>query len=476
VANRELTLPAGVSAPPWPSGQEGGEGATQRRKNAFPGLAGGWPWLRSGTRNGLPLLGSLLRLPLRGAFRAFLLAILILCSAGMIYATRQSIETAERLGARAMERTGLALAASVENALRDGKSGDELREILSDRVVAYALIAGSDGTIRFHVNPELVGTHLSGTGPGAWTPPAQPVARRIMLGVGTPAYQYDYPLLAPGGAPETLRVVLHLGEVDRLGASSRRLWGTVVSVLAVLTFAGVGLDRLLTRLLTMHEEMDRRKRLSLVGQMTATLAHEIRNALWGVKGYAQWIDEKLPEASPCKPDVTAILQGTGRIEGLVDDLLLYARDETYRIERVSLASLVHEACSAAATGWKGSLEVEVDPSLFAWADGEKLHRVLVNGLRNALQAMGDGVDARLTIAAGRSGESSWLRLEDTGGGIPPEVERWLFTPFYTTKADGTGLGLAYSRKVVEGMKGTIDLENGANGAILTLRLPGARKV
>ncbi|MBI5441410.1 MAG: hypothetical protein HY900_09395 [Deltaproteobacteria bacterium] len=406
------------------------------------------------------------------AVRAFLAVALALSSAGILFATWQSLATARELGDRALESAARALSASVENALRAGKSEAEVRSILSDRVVAYALIAGPDGTIRFHVNRELVGTRLPATGPNSRDRPEPPVGRTVTLGVGTPAYQYDYPLRGPDGSSETLRIVLHLGAVDRLGVQSRRLWLIVGGVLSLLAGAGLTLDRMLTRLVALRDRMERQERLSLVGQLTATLAHEIRNALWGVKGYAQWLDEKLPAESPGKADVASILQGTGRIENLVDGLLRYARDETYRLEAVRLAPLVDEAVSTAASGWAGTLTVDVAETAAAWADREKLLRVLVNGIRNALQAMsGEG---RLTITGASTGGTAWIRLEDTGAGFPPEAAAKLFTPFYTTKTDGTGLGLAYSRKVLEGMKGMIQLDNGARGAILTLRLPRAK--
>jgi len=108
------------------------------------------------------------------------------------------------------------------------------------------------------------------------------------------------------------------------------------------------------------------------------------------------------------------------------------------------------------------------------ADREKLFRVIVNGIRNALDAIGQG--GRIRIYAREDGRWVSVYIEDTGEGISEKDHYRLFTPFYTTKTDGTGLGLAYAKKVVEGMGGSIALSNrtGGVGAVLAIRLPNGR--
>lgn len=404
--------------------------------------------------------------------RIALAALIALGGLAVVYATAESLRTARELGDRALEGSALAISSSVERALRSGKSSDEVRTILSDRVVAYALIADSRGKVLFHVNPELEGetvpdfTHGNG-------PPEKPRGEKLTLGLGTPGYEYDYPIRLEDGEPLTLRVVLHLGSLDTLDEQGRRLWLIIAGVLLLLAGAGVALERALTGMTRLRDEYDRRERLALIGQMTATLAHEIRNAVWGVKGYAQWMGEKLPADSPAHADVEKILIGTGRIEHIVDDLLVFSREENYLIEVVPLGPVVAEVAAFVSASWPGTVELDVEEGLSVSADRDALHRVLLNGARNASQAMGGG--GVLTISARRRGGFAVIRLADTGKGISPEVAEKLFTPFFTTKTDGTGLGLAYSRKVVEAMKGEIGLENGQVGAVLSIRLPAAAR-
>jgi signal transduction histidine kinase len=202
--------------------------------------------------------------------------------------------------------------------------------------------------------------------------------------------------------------------------------------------------------------------------MTATLAHEIRNALGSVKGFAQWVDEKLDPAGGLKVGTAAILQGTARIESLVHDLLAYSRDESYRLEAVAVGPALNRAL-ADFEPWGGQAEVSAADGLHALADEEKLHRVLTNGIRNGIEAMGAG--GTLRLSASDRGRRVEIRIDDEGPGVPSEAAERVFTPFFTTKASGTGLGLAYSRKVVEAMGGRIDLTNLGAGARLSILLP-----
>jgi signal transduction histidine kinase len=268
-------------------------------------------------------------------------------------------------------------------------------------------------------------------------------------------------------------MVLHTTRVDRILSDARRMWWTVVGVLVLLWSVGIALDRVFARHLRLEAQLERRERLALIGQMTATLSHEIRNALGSIKGYAQWVDERVETTDPKKKGLAAVLQGTMRIESLVNDLLLFSREETYSVQPVDVGILVHESMAGEANGWKGEVELDPGEGTAVLADPEKLRRVLANGIRNAIQSMGDRGHLRIVARAEDRGVE--IRIEDSGPGIPESEMPRLFTPFHTTKADGTGLGLAYSKKTVEGMNGEIDLTNRQEtaGAVLTILLPNA---
>jgi len=119
------------------------------------------------------------------------------------------------------------------------------------------------------------------------------------------------------------------------------------------------------------------------------------------------------------------------------------------------------------------MELNIPPGTSIRADREKLFRVIVNGIRNATDAMGEGGSLRIYSYENNRWVS--IYIEDTGAGISEKDHDRLFTPFYTTKTGGTGLGLAYAKKVVEGMRGTITLTNRTGGgAVLTIQLPNGR--
>ena len=414
-----------------------------------------------------------MRYYLLSALRIGLASFLILSSLVILYTTAKSTQSARSLADQALGNTALALSASAESALRAGISAtsDEIREIFSDRVVAYALIADKKGQILFHTNPRLVGSLLAEESFLHQWPSVTASGRRIVLGTGLPAYEFNFVLHSPDGAEELLRLVLHTTPADRIVSDARRMWWVGTGVLLLLWTVGILFERVLTRSLRLRAELEEKRQLALIGQMTAVLAHEIRNALGSINGYAQWVDEKLEPPDPKKAGLAAVLRGTERIESLVQELLLFSRDETFKLERLDPVPLLHEAAQSAASSWGGKVELEKEPGTLVKADKEKLRRVFVNGVQNAIQAMGE--EGTLRVSVGRDGRWVQVVMEDTGPGVPEgEIPR-LFTPFHTTKTDGTGLGLAYSKKVVEGMGGRISLRNRdqERGAVLSIQLP-----
>jgi two-component system sensor histidine kinase HydH len=406
--------------------------------------------------------------------RAVLFLLLALFSFAMIYSTHQNMRMAQSLAQTSLESTALALSTAAENVLRKSRTDTEteIRDVLSDRVIAYALIARQDGTILFHTNSRLVGMKLSEDDVNPHLVAGTTTSsRRMTLGTGIPAYEFNFTLHQPDGRKELLRLILHTAEADLIVARAERMWWLVGLSLLLIWTTGLVLERVATRYIRLQALQEEQKRLTLIGQMAAVLAHEIRNALVSVKGYAQWINEKTPESNPLKTAMESILQGTGRIESLVNELLIFSRQEHYEMEPVDLKELIDEAAESGLVGWQGKTETEIESGKFVKADREKLYRTLVNGIRNAVEAMaGEGT---LRIALSTEGRWVTLRIEDTGQGIPEEEMHRLFTPFYTTKTEGTGLGLAYAKKVVEGMKGKIELGNRKDkrGAVLSIRLP-----
>jgi signal transduction histidine kinase len=363
----------------------------------------------------------------------------------------------------------------MELRLSGARPADQIRRLFSDRVVAYALIARGDGTVLFHTNPALAGSSLSEKGLEQWLQSGKVSGRRTFLRTGLPVFEFNYILHRPSGQAELLRLVLHTTPADRIISQSARIWWTVGLVLLILWTVGILLERMFVRQLRLGKELEEKRQLAVIGQMTAVLSHEIRNALGGIKGFAQWADEKTESSDQRKTALSFVLKGTERIESLVNDLLLFSREEAYERKALDIAAILDEVIALEFQDRRGLIRMRLAPDLRVWGDAGKLHRALLNGIQNALQATEN--PSTILIAGRAKGKWVEILIEDDGPGVPAEELPKLFTPFHTTKPDGTGLGLAYSRKVINGMGGEIELLNRENrkGAALAIRLPRVEK-
>lgn len=399
-------------------------------------------------------------------------AVLLAASAGILSATYLADRAVRTLALQSLESTARGISLAAEQVLRAEDGGVvQFERLFSDRVVAYALIAAADGTVLFHTNPDLRGAPFDDREAFARLTAGTAASRRALLGTGRPVLLYDR-LLQPPGRPALLRLALHTVETDRLIARIGRLWWSVGAVLLLLWAGGLLVVVLAARSERHRREAERGESLALIGQMTSTLAHEIRNAIGSVKGYAQLAAEKTADDDPRAQQLATVLRGVARIERLVGDLLLFSREERFAVAALDPAPLL-AAIAASVAPWPGRVELDLEPGLPVLADAEKLERLLANGVNNAVQAMGGSGDLRIVLR--RRGGLVEIRIEDSGEGIAPESLPKLFTPFYTTRATGTGLGLAYAKKLVEGMGGSVELKNreGATGAVFTVLLPGA---
>lgn len=223
----------------------------------------------------------------------------------------------------------------------------------------------------------------------------------------------------------------------------------------------------------LRERVRRKDRLAALGEMAATVAHEIRNPLGGIRGFASLLARDFDESDPKLRLVEKVIQGTKSLDKVVNDLLEYTRPMEFRLRPVELADLVEPAL-----GYLGedseriAVENAVLPGFRAMADADRMRQVVLNLLLNAAQSIeGTG---RIAISASASDPFVELTVEDTGCGMAPgDLER-AFMPFYTTKDKGAGLGLPSAAKIVEGHGGAIAAESEpGRGSRFTVRLPRA---
>ncbi len=224
-----------------------------------------------------------------------------------------------------------------------------------------------------------------------------------------------------------------------------------------------------------EEQLRRADRLTALGQLTAGLAHEIRNPLGSIRGAAEIMAD--PDLSQAQREEFSrvMMEETERLDKVLASFLAYARDQRQgEDEACQVAAAVERTLTLLDSRLhRAGVQVELDlePECPSLAMPEALlQQVLLNILLNSIQAMPDG--GRIVIQSRRDGARCTLTITDSGTGIPPEVRPRVFDPFFTTKPSGTGLGLAIVHKIVTGQRGTVDLDPAMErGARVILSLP-----
>jgi len=343
------------------------------------------------------------------------------------------------------------------------------------RDIAYFSIIDSDGVQRFHSNPSLIGTRVGDDRYRGIFRNAGMVEAKVRLGTGEEVYEFNSPLHLPGRTL-ALRLALHAYRAEAVVRRARIGMAVLMSLLLVAWIMGGLLHRYSRREERHREEMARRERLAQLGEMGAVIAHEVRNPLSGIKGYAQLLQERLTDQE-AKGFASLIVAESVRLEGLVNDLLLYSRQEPRETTLLDLTDIVARCRTIVAPdGERSGVEIDqrFDSPLIVRGNGEQLQQLFLNLMVNGIQAMAGG--GRLTVTGRRGGKGVEVVIADTGPGIPPEERERIFDPFYTTRARGSGLGLAICKKIAEEAGGTIAVTSEpGRGATFTVTLPLARE-
>ena len=221
----------------------------------------------------------------------------------------------------------------------------------------------------------------------------------------------------------------------------------------------IGIFEDLTARKEMEEELRRADRLRSLGELSAGVAHEIRNPLTGIATTAQVLKERLGADEEKGRFVAVILDEIARLDDIIKNLLNFARPASPRPTEIALSRLVEDALGLlmdAARGRGVSLHFENllrdDRVLF---DGDQIKQVLLNIALNGIEASAAG--GRLNVYAREAANPAFIEIElaDTGSGVSDEIADKLYNPFFTTKPEGTGMGLSISRKIAESHGGRI---------------------
>jgi len=232
-------------------------------------------------------------------------------------------------------------------------------------------------------------------------------------------------------------------------------------------------------LLELEEQLSAAQKLSALGQLSASLAHEIKNPLSSIKGTAEILLDEFPKDHPKREFVEILLKETTRLNSTVEEVLQFSRRgvqgrEKENMETEPLSQVIDRVTSLLASQLrKKSIRLTVtgwETGKAFFVVGEKLSQVFLNIILNAIDATpprGEIIVETMKHAAGYR-----VLVKDTGSGIPDKFKDKIFDPFYSTKEGGTGLGLSISKKIIESYGGTLtqsDSEGG--GACFAIFLP-----
>ena len=266
----------------------------------------------------------------------------------------------------------------------------------------------------------------------------------------------------------------------------------------------------LSELRDLEEEIEQTQTLAALGEMAASVAHEVRNPIGAIGGYAALLERDLEISDKRRDLVKKIMEGVARLDRIVTNLLTYTRPLTPNLREEDLKKIIQEALRFFQIGLDGKREnlrlvpVFRTKDLKAKIDPDLLQEALLNLFDNALHAMPDDGELRIETdlrtpkaeggrvrggvplsptlpltPSGRGAEGGEkgrgkieIKVSDTGRGMPEEVKKKLFSPFFTTRPDGIGLGLALVKKIVEMHKGEIHVDSVlGKGTTFTISLP-----
>ncbi len=219
-------------------------------------------------------------------------------------------------------------------------------------------------------------------------------------------------------------------------------------------------------------DLVRRTHLATLGQVAASIAHELRNPLGAIRNATYYLQRHAQDGSPKRNEYLGIIDHeVAQADRIVSDLLEMSRPRTPSKRGVDLETLARDAFEYLHDPIGVSLVCALAPDPFeVFADPEQVRQVLANLFTNSLQAFESGA-GRITVGAARDGDVDLITVADDGPGIPSALRRQIFEPLFTTRAKGTGLGLAICRQIVQAHGGSLQLADSVRGAVFFIRIP-----
>jgi PAS domain S-box-containing protein len=221
-------------------------------------------------------------------------------------------------------------------------------------------------------------------------------------------------------------------------------------------------------------KIQRSERLAFLGEMAASVAHEIRNPLNSISGFGQLLCERIDPDDRLHKFAEIIVDETTRIEKIVAQTLHFVKDDTIPFESLDINEVINSTTASLRDKLASraiAVTLDLNPYLpYIMGNEVQLRQVCTNLVTNAIHALEQGGEIKITTNV--EGDTITATIEDSGPGVPPELREKVFNPFFTTKVNGTGLGLAVSQKILNDHGGVMKLlDKPGRGAVFQITLP-----
>ena len=229
------------------------------------------------------------------------------------------------------------------------------------------------------------------------------------------------------------------------------------------------------QLIEAEEQLALSQKMSELGRLSASLAHEIKNPLSSIRGTAEILMDDFPPDHPKHEFAEILLKETTRLNATVEDILSYSREQKGAVEATEpLASVIRRTITLLDQRLRDKsiqcVEIGADQGDSFMVAGNRLGQVFLNILLNAMDAI--DVGGKIVVRVAREKEGCQIAIEDNGPGLSDGEKKKIFEPFYSNKEEGTGLGLVISRKIVGSYGGTIEVTDApGGGAAFTVFIP-----
>ncbi|KAB1442709.1 PAS domain S-box protein [Pseudodesulfovibrio senegalensis] len=236
----------------------------------------------------------------------------------------------------------------------------------------------------------------------------------------------------------------------------------------------VAMRRDITRRMEMEQRLQQSEKLASIGELSTYIAHEIRNPLFTISGFANSLMRSKEANDGIREKLSIILTESRRLDEILKSIINFTRPTEAEVSSVDINKLATATMEVMGIGLSNQgirLVMELEAGMArVKANPEVIKQCLINLVKNAVEAMPDG--GVLTIATGMARDHALLEVRDTGEGIPMEIRDKIFSPFFSTKGKGSGLGLAMTRKILDEIGGEVDLTSKeGEGTSIILQLP-----